>query len=247
MIKFNKLFLVFALVFAIALPMFAGCSITDNVNEKPTFTIITSANNTEYGTVYGAGDYEEGEVVYIAAVAKDGYEFEKWNDNVLDSVRSVTVSTNKAYMAIFKPKTKYAVLDSMTISLKPYDDLTDAEYNNMKKVSKVKVKSFRVSDADRSNDYFYHSLGKIDDDIGGWLLDRTTVGGWAYQTYTLDRYLNQNSAYQNNLKLDLNKNLKDDFVFDYNFAYTLVENDTTYSGNVYTSMVSNLNIVLTEN
>ena len=118
---------------------------------------------------------------------------------------------------------------------------------NKKKVSKVKVKSFRVSDADRSKDYFYHSLGKIDDDIGGWLLDRTTVGGWAYQTYTLDRYLNQNSAYQNNLKLDLNKNLKDDFVFDYNFAYTLVENDTTYSGNVYTSMVSNLNIVLTEN
>lgn len=43
-------------------------------------TVTVSANNAEWGTVEGAGEYEENEQVTVTALANDGYEFVNWTE-----------------------------------------------------------------------------------------------------------------------------------------------------------------------
>lgn len=87
----------FALLLAAALS-FTACS----EKENDLYTIIVSANNTEWGTVYGGGKYAEGTEIQIAATPVAGYRFARWNDNNTDNPRTIKVTEDAAYMAIFE-------------------------------------------------------------------------------------------------------------------------------------------------
>ena len=62
------------------------------------YTITATAEN---GTVQGTGTYDYGTVVELTAVANDGYKFDKWSDDVTDNPRTVTVTENMAFTALF--------------------------------------------------------------------------------------------------------------------------------------------------
>ena len=89
-----------------------------------TYQIIVTPNNTTYGNVYGGGTYAQNEDITIVAIAKDGYEFVKWNDNNVQQARTIIVTSNHTYQAIFRAKTKYYTLDKVEVYLEKYGTTT---------------------------------------------------------------------------------------------------------------------------
>ena len=118
---FRVLFsVVMALIFVLPFAAF-GCDANQAQNTEPqlaTYTITATSNNTNYGTVYGSGVFTEGERITLAAVPKEGYEFQRWSDYDTNAVRNVTVSQDKTYTATFVAKTKYYALDKVEVYVK---------------------------------------------------------------------------------------------------------------------------------
>ena len=54
------------------------------------------------GKVEGAGEYEYGDIVDLTAIPDEGYIFYKWSDGVTDNPRTVTVTENATYTALFE-------------------------------------------------------------------------------------------------------------------------------------------------
>ena len=67
--------------------------------------LTLSVNDTAMGTVSGAGSYEEGTDVTIAAVPNVGYRFDYWSDGDTNAIRSVKMDFDIALTAYFAPDT----------------------------------------------------------------------------------------------------------------------------------------------
>lgn len=78
--------------------VFAGCKKDDDDSK---FAVTLSANNAEWGTVAGGGEFAEGTEIQIMATANSGYHFEKWSDDDTNNPRTITVDKNIALIAIF--------------------------------------------------------------------------------------------------------------------------------------------------
>ena len=68
----------------------------------PVYEVKVVANNNDYGTVSGGGNYEEGSVVTLTATPSDGYQFIRWNDGVTENPRKVAVTEDVVYTAYFE-------------------------------------------------------------------------------------------------------------------------------------------------
>lgn len=75
---------------------------TEKVIEKPTYTITMTAEPAEGGSVSGGGVYDEGSTITLVAVPAAGYEFVKWSDENTDNPRTVVVTGDASYTALFK-------------------------------------------------------------------------------------------------------------------------------------------------
>ena len=69
------------------------------------YTINATANPSAGGTVNGAGSYAAGSNATLTATAAEGYDFTGWSDGVTTNPRTVTVTGNATYTAIFTLKT----------------------------------------------------------------------------------------------------------------------------------------------
>ena len=65
------------------------------------YTISTSVSPTGSGTVTGGGTYDYNKSVSLTASANSGYKFSKWSDGNTSNPRSITVTTNASYQAVF--------------------------------------------------------------------------------------------------------------------------------------------------
>lgn len=65
-------------------------------------TIDVTSNNTSYGRVSGGGEYEVGSQCTLRAIANYSYVFEKWSNDVTDSVYAFEVSDNLSLIGYFK-------------------------------------------------------------------------------------------------------------------------------------------------
>ena len=66
------------------------------------YTLTLSQNYVNYGTVTGAGEYEEGTEVTLVATPAEGYYFVRWNDGNTDNPRTITMpSQDTSYTAGF--------------------------------------------------------------------------------------------------------------------------------------------------
>jgi hypothetical protein len=89
------LFLLSALIFILLI--FSTCSSEDETQKCK--LIVTSSNET-LGTVTGGGIYENGTIVTIEAIEKEG-KFEKWDDGSTDNPRQVIVTKDCSFVAQF--------------------------------------------------------------------------------------------------------------------------------------------------
>lgn len=80
----------------------ASFEATEEPPVKTTYTVTLIANPTDGGTLLGAGTYEEGATVIIAANANEGYEFVNWNDGITTAARQLTVNDNIILVANFR-------------------------------------------------------------------------------------------------------------------------------------------------
>ena len=88
-------------------------TVTGNANYKalfhyqgaPQYTITVLANNPELGTVTGSGTYPEGVTIEISATPAEGALFNGWDDGNTDNPRSVTVTQDMTFTAIFEAST----------------------------------------------------------------------------------------------------------------------------------------------
>ena len=143
--------LMFVLIFALV-----GCDGISTSNIK-TYTIAGLSNNSNYGTVYGGGNYAEGETVTLVAVAKDGYEFQKWDDNSTDISKRIVVSESKSYTAIFVESQSSGISISVPFkteyiygeSLNTNNGLLEVKQNNIK--SYVAINSSMISNFDTNS------------------------------------------------------------------------------------------------
>ena len=55
------------------------------------YTLTLSQNYVNYGTVTGAGEYEEGTEVTLVATPAEGYYFVRWNDGNTNATRTITM------------------------------------------------------------------------------------------------------------------------------------------------------------
>ena len=80
-----------------------------------TFAISAVANNAEMGIVAGSGSYIYGSEQDIEATANYGYVFKNWKDGETAAQRTITVTKNTTYTAIFEK-------DKFTISVSSSDN-----------------------------------------------------------------------------------------------------------------------------
>lgn len=66
-----------------------------------TYTITLDVNDTTMGYVTGAGEYAEGAVAVIAAVAYDGFRFVNWSDGDINATRTISVGCDLSFTANF--------------------------------------------------------------------------------------------------------------------------------------------------
>ena len=69
------------------------------------FEVELLASPEQGGSFDGAGFYNENEVVLIKANPASGYQFVKWDGDVTDAERSLTVTEDISLVATFKPST----------------------------------------------------------------------------------------------------------------------------------------------
>jgi hypothetical protein len=86
----------------------------------PKYTIATSANPAEGGTVTGGGTYEEGASVTLTATPNTGYEFENWTEGGSVVSNSATlefnISKDRTLVANFKIPVPDAVKYQVNVS-----------------------------------------------------------------------------------------------------------------------------------
>ena len=61
---------------------------------------VTSADETQ-GTASGSGDYAEGLEIEISATPAEHYHFAQWNDGNTDNPRTITVTSDSTFTAVF--------------------------------------------------------------------------------------------------------------------------------------------------
>ena len=84
--------------------------VTGNANYKamfylqgtPQYTITVLANDPELGTVSGGGTYPEGTTIEISATPAANARFTGWDDGNTDNPRSVTITGNMTFTALFE-------------------------------------------------------------------------------------------------------------------------------------------------
>ncbi len=69
--------------------------------DTQSYTITTSANPTNGGTVTGGGTYNEGASITLRANANTNYTFDRWQDGNTTNPRTITVTSNATYTAYF--------------------------------------------------------------------------------------------------------------------------------------------------
>ena len=107
-------------------------TVTSNANYKalfplngtPQYTITVVANDTLLGTVTGSGTYPSGTTIDIEARPYSGAVFTSWDDGNTDNPRSVTVTQDMTFMAIFTE------VETYLITVRPENPLQGSTYGS---------------------------------------------------------------------------------------------------------------------
>ena len=106
-------------IFAFSVFMFAGC-------DTQTYKVELNSSNDSCGSVYGTGEYTNGEKVIIAAESTcDGYAFDSWSDGDTNAIREIEIDENYNLTANFKEEEYRLVSVELFLAFGNY---TNVEY-----------------------------------------------------------------------------------------------------------------------
>ena len=83
------------------------------------YTVRTEVTPVNSGSVNGGGRYQENSVVKLTAIPASGYEFSKWSDDNTSNPRTIILTADITYTAVFVVETdtfKYDVKMAMPSS-----------------------------------------------------------------------------------------------------------------------------------
>ncbi len=80
-----------------------------HLNGTPQYTITVTSNDPGLGNVTGSGTYPEGSTIEISARPNTGVHFTGWDDGNTDNPRSIVVTQNMEFMAIFTEAETYTI------------------------------------------------------------------------------------------------------------------------------------------
>jgi hypothetical protein len=95
-------------------------------NGTPSYTITVVSNNILLGSVSGGGVYPEGTVIEISATPASVAVFTGWDDGNTDNPRSVTVTQDMTFTAMFEPLPP--PVETYTITVKSENPLIGSVY-----------------------------------------------------------------------------------------------------------------------
>ncbi len=93
-----------------------------HLNGTPQYTVTVLANDPNLGSVSGSGTYPEGTTINIGATPNPGAYFTSWDDGNTDNPRTVTVTQNMTFTAIFSE------VQTFTINVRPEYPLQGTTY-----------------------------------------------------------------------------------------------------------------------
>ena len=91
-----------AKILALSLALIGMLAVTSCTKE---YTVTVKSNNETWGTTTGSGTYASGAPATLAAVPSENCFFVKWNDEVTENPRTVTVTKDVTYTAYFAEMT----------------------------------------------------------------------------------------------------------------------------------------------
>ena len=83
------------------------------------YTITTAVSPSGSGTVTGGGTYNSGSTANLTATAYSGYVFSSWSDGNTSNPRSVTVSSDTTYTAVFEQESTPTPSYTLSLSVSP--------------------------------------------------------------------------------------------------------------------------------
>lgn len=100
----KNIFKFFSVMLVAGAMMLVSCGGENNSNDPTVekYTITVSANNPDFGTVTGGGEYEVNTTATLTATPNVGYTFTGWSDGVTNNPRLVTVTKDEQFVANFE-------------------------------------------------------------------------------------------------------------------------------------------------
>ncbi len=111
-------------------PIFVPCGASDAYNEAAYWNVFTriqeadscnsnltlAVNNSNLGSVRGAGMYRPGRQVEIMAVPMAGSQFVRWNDANTNNPRTITINSDTTFTAFFDTVAAATVYHNVTVT-----------------------------------------------------------------------------------------------------------------------------------
>lgn len=134
----------------------------------PTYTISVSvgADQEDWGTVTGGGQYQEGSSVTVTATPNEGYQFTAWQENgkqvSTDATYTFQVSGDRALVAVFAKASKLPEGYTEIQYLQSNKDISWIETNVKPTLdTKISVDIETLDAPTTTNQYIVRSLGSI--------------------------------------------------------------------------------------
>lgn len=116
------------------------------------FKVDVAVDEETHGSVTGGGWYEDGTRATLTAIAKEGFRFDRWSDDVTDNPRLLTVDDDLTLTAIFAALDKYTVtFVGMNGAVIGYDYVYEGQAATAPEVPEVEGYTFVGWDQDFSN------------------------------------------------------------------------------------------------
>ncbi len=116
------------------------------------FKVDVAVDKETHGSVTGGGWYEDGTQATLTAIAKEGFRFDRWSDDVTDNPRLLTVDDDLTLTAIFAALDKYTVtFVGMNGAVIGYDYVYEGQAATAPEVPEVEGYTFVGWDQDFSN------------------------------------------------------------------------------------------------
>ena len=103
------------------------------------YTVNVLSISSAMGSVSGSGTYSAGQQITISATANNGYRFTQWNDGNTDNPRTITVTENATYTAMFASVTNIQSNIDEGIDIFPNPTNGTINITSQEKISEIEI------------------------------------------------------------------------------------------------------------